>query len=324
MSAQSTWEIDVSKVGRAIWARRDIFFLTVCAIFVVTVLILHLVSKSYEISTSIAPITQSNQQISGGLSALAKLGGVNVNGLNGGGEQFRLFISSIASRDVADQLAKDQDLMRGLFPGQWSQSEQRWKEPKSVLHLVSQGVKNLLGIPVRPWAPPSGEDVSKLLTTQIEVDEDPKSPVVTLRIQSDHPKVALQLLQELVHVIDEKLRANALQRANDYIAYLGREIESISVAEYRAALIERLSEQEQTRMMASANVSFAAQTFSGPTASTLPSAPKSILILISALVVGSVMGAFLAVRANKYHWRQFKIGSAGLGSQINSPAHPPR
>lgn len=309
VSTPSTWEIDISKIGRTIWARRDVFFLTVGAIFALTVVILHLVPKSYETSVSIAPVTQSNQQLSGGLSALAKLGGVNVNGLAGGGEQFRLFLSSINSQDVANQLAKDQLLMRGLFPNQWSAADRQWREPNGVVHVIAKMVKGVLGIPARPWAPPSGEDVAKILFTQIEVDEDPKSPVVTLRIQSSDPKVALQLLQELVRTIDEKLRANALRRANDYIAYLTRQLNTVSIAEYRAALTDRLSEQEQTRMMASANVSFAAQIFSGPAASTLPSAPKSILILVFSLIVGSGVGAFLAMRAHKRDWRAIKIPS---------------
>jgi len=321
VSTPSTWEIDVSKIGRTIWARRDVFLSTVGAIFAFTVVILHVVPQSYEASVSIAPVTQTNQQLSGSLSALAKLGGVNVNGLGAGGEQFRLFLSSINSQDVANQLAKDQSLMRGLFPDQWSETDMQWKEPSGVVHVIAKTAKDILGIPVRPWAPPSGEDVAKMLFTQIEVDEDPKSPVVTLRIQSRNPKVALQLLQELVRTIDEKLRANALRRANDYIAYLTRQLSTVSITEYRAALTDRLSEQEQTRMMASANVSFAAQIFSGPAASTLPSAPKSVLILTFSLVVGSGVGAFLAMRAHKYDWREVKIPSRQRPAAIPPTGH---
>ncbi len=311
----SAWEIDVSKISRTIWRRRDVFFSVVLAFFLLAIAGLHIVSKSYDVTAAIAPVTQSNQQLSGSLGALAKLGGVNLGALGAGGEQFRLFVSAIPSREVGDQLARDQVLMRGLFPTQWSDSEQGWRESTGILHILSHTVQDVLGIPVRPWAPPSGEDVSKLLSTRLEIDEDPKSPVITLRMQSSHPEVALRLMRELITTIDGQLRARALRRANDYIAYLTQEIEKVSIAEYRAALTDRLSEQEQIRMMASANVSFAVQVFSQPTAATWASAPKSVLILVFALILGATLGGFLAIRADRLRWR--RIGLRGSADREN-------
>ncbi len=314
MTTQSAWEVDIAKISRTIWRRRDVFFSVLGAIFLLTVVALHAVLKSYDVTASVAPVTQSSQQISGSISALAKLGGVNVGGLGAGGEQFRLFISAITSREVGDQLARDQTLMKGLFPFQWSESEQRWKEPSGILHTVSHVVQEALGIPVRPWAPPSGEDVAKLLSTKLEIDEDPKSPVVTLQMQSSHPEVALRLMRELIATIDGQLRSRAMRRVDDYIAYLTQEIQRVSVAEYRAALTEHLAEQEQIRMMASANVSFAAQIFSAPTTATVASGPKSILILVFAILIGAAVGGFIAIRADRYNWRYVRFSSVRASS----------
>jgi uncharacterized protein involved in exopolysaccharide biosynthesis len=88
--------------------------------------------------------------------------------------------------------------------------------------------------------------------------------------------------------------------ASGYIRYLTAELDKVSVTDYRAALVDHLAQQEQTRMMASAkNVSFAAQTFSGPSWPMTPSAPKSVLILFFAFIVGCGLGVGAASLADR-------------------------
>lgn len=294
-----TRTIDVFQIAREIWARRDVFFATIMVMFVLAAITLHFVPKRYTVSLSVVPVTQNSSQLGGGLGTLAKLGGLNVGDM-GNGSQFRLFISGLTSRDVADKIAGDQNLMRRLFPEQWSQKDNNWKESQSLRHVIATFVKQAVGIPVEPWSPPSGEDVQNLLAERLEVDEDPKSPAVALRMQSAHPAVTLDLMRELVQVVDAQLRARALDRANDYIAYLRQQINQETVNEYKAALTEQLAMQEQTRMMASAHVSFAAQLFSRPAISKMPSAPKSIPLLILALLFGAGLGGLLAIWAFRH------------------------
>ena len=322
----SSWEIDIPRIVRLISNRKDIFFSTLAGILFFTVIILHVVPRSYEVNVAIAPVAQnSNRQIGGGLSgglgALAQLGGVNLSDLTGGGGQFALFVKSITSPNVANSLSRDQDLMKSLFPRDWSQAEHRWREPTGILHIASRTVQGLLGIPIRRWSPPNGEDVLGILKKDIEVDDDPKSPIVTLRIQSPHPEMAVRMLNELIQTIDAQLRARALQRANDYIAYLTRQLETVSVAEYRQALMTRLSEQEQIRMMASAKVSFAAQLFSGPAVSSEASAPKSIMILILSAVFGAILGGFLAIRAQRHLTPSPRSQGGAAQSLVKPKAH---
>ena len=162
------------------------------------------------------------------------------------------------------------------------------------MRLISHSLKGVLGIPVEPWHPPSGEQVHELLTNNLQVDDDPKSPIVVVSIQSATPEVAQELLLNLAKAVDAILRQRALDRANDYIGYLTGQLGKVTVADYRAALVQHLSEQEQTRMMASANVSFAAQMFGDPSRSATPTAPKSLLLLILALAGSVLVGAIVA------------------------------
>jgi hypothetical protein len=303
-------EIDLSAIGRDVWKRRGLFASVVGIVLVLTIIVLHVLSTQYTVSMSVAPIVESNQQLGGGLGTLARLGGVNLNGLTGGSGQFRLFVEGLKTRDTAETLAQDPDLMHGLFATRWDDSQKQWK-PQSVLSKIVRGIEAFFGVPVEPWHPPNADQVYDLLQTQLGIDDDPKEPTVSLSIQTEHPEVAAVLLSKLVHNVDETLRARALERANSYIAYLNLELQKVTVSDYRSILVEHLAEQEQTRMMASATVSFAAQTFSAPSRSNTATAPKSILLLIIALAVGIIAGAAIAVLAERRRWFVRELADGG-------------
>lgn len=298
----SSYEIDIAGLAGAIVRRWGIFFTAWAVVMLLTVGYLHIVPQTYTVQMSVAPVMASNQQLGGGLSALARLGGVDLSNLSGGEGQFRLFINALKLPDVANEVAKDQKLMIGLFPAQWSETEQRWKPRTGALHSIADGVRNFLGLGVTPWHAPGGDEMQTLLDNDLEVDDDPKSAVITLRMQSATPDAARALLEKLTQVIDAKLRQQALARADDYIVYLNSELNKVTVADYRATLVERLSQQEQIRMMASADVSFAAQVFSGPSVSPLPTAPKSTMVLFSGLLFGAIFAGFVAIQAERQRW----------------------
>src|SRR5690606_16733359 len=43
--------------------------------------------------------------------------------------QFQLFLESLYSRDVADAMAKNQDILITLYGDQWDSTSQTWREP---------------------------------------------------------------------------------------------------------------------------------------------------------------------------------------------------
>jgi uncharacterized protein involved in exopolysaccharide biosynthesis len=163
-------------------------------------------------------------------------------------------------------------------------------------------MKVILGFPVKPWHPPDGRDVQQYLSDHLEIYEDAKSPVVTLRIDSDEPQVSRRLLQKLAETVDQLLRQRALTRATDYVRYLSHELNVETVAEYRQTLMAHLAEQEQTLMMANASVSFSMQVFNLPAIPAVPSAPKAIVLLITALVFGMGLGGGMCLLAELRGW----------------------
>lgn len=306
-------EIDLVDLAQTVARQRRVFFGVIAGFVLITLLVLHFISPKYTETMTVAPVVDSNSQLSGGLGALAKLGGVNLNSAGGGQGQFQLFLGSLTVRKTADSLAEDQALMHRLFADDWNASEQHWNRPSGVLHAVIGIVKFVLGSPDQPWHPPNGENVQAILENNLQIDTDEKSPFVKLSMQSAKPDVTSEFLTKLVRVADKHLQERALVRANSYIAYLTKEFDTVTVAEYRAALAGHLTEQEQVRMMASANVSFAAQTFSPPSRSAAPTAPKRTLLLIFALLVGAGVGVGAAVRTDRRQSRTSKLAMRSFG-----------
>lgn len=296
--------VDVSLLARIVWRRRSLFATTLAAVFLLIVLYLHLhlSPDRYTVFMQVAPVINSQNPISGSLGGLAKLAGVDMNASNPGAAQFRMFLSGLTSRDTADLVAKDQDLMRAMFPKQWSKADKQWRQPPSLTRPITHAIKAFWGITNRPWHPPDGGDVQQYLSEHLEQYEDPKSPVVTLRIDSDEPQVSRRLLLKLVGTVDHLLRQRALRRANDYVKYLTHQLDVETVAEYRQTLMAHLAEQEQTLMMANASVSFSMQVFNDAAIPPVPSAPKAMVLLVSALVLGMGLGAAMCLLAEARGW----------------------
>jgi hypothetical protein len=306
MEDQDISRISLGQIVQIARQRKQLIFATVGGILLLTILYLQVATPTYPVSMQVAPAVGSGPQAGGGLGALAKLGGVNLGDASGGGLQFELFRKALTTRETGDKLARNQPLMRLVFPAEWSQSEGRWVEPRSLLRPVVNAVKWLLGIPNRAWAPPNGTRVAQYVSDNLEIYEDTKSPILTLAIQSDRPAVTQQFLVSLADAVDRQLRERALQRAVDYTSYLTSELQKETVTQYRQSLIDHLAEQQQTLMMASARVSFSMQVFSEPSYPQKPTEPKALILLISGLVFGFLFGVILALwsERRRLRWSQ--------------------
>jgi len=289
--------IDLQLLLGLVWARKLLFCAMVTPFVLLAVLYLHLTAPRYTVAMQVAPVGNDQGQAAGGLGGLAKLAGVDLNSNNPGAAQFRFFLSALTARDAANIVARDQDLLKVMFPRDWVASENRWQQHPSAIRPVAHAVERVLGFQVRPWHPPDGSDVQQYLSDNLEIYEDAKSPVVTLRIDSDDPQMARRLLTSLVGTVDQMLRQRALRRANDYVGYLSRELKVETVTEYRQTLMAHLAEQEQTLMMANAGVTFSMQVFNQPSIPSAPSAPKPVVLLLSAAILGSVLGVILCLLA---------------------------
>lgn len=297
LEATADDEINLVELLTDIWKQRWLIASFIAASIIVAVIYLNGATYNYTAKLRVVP-AQSSQIGTGkgnGLSGLASMAGLNLP-QDPGAMSFQLYTESLHSRSVADALAKRTDLMKVIFSSEWDEKKQRFIEPQpSISTYVVRGIKSLLGLPVYNWRPPGAARLQEYIESNVQPKEDVASPVVTITYEHPDPQFAVAFLTALHHVLDESLRQKALTRSTQYIDYLSAQLQHVTLAEHRIAISNMLFEQEKTKMMASSSLAFSADLFGPVTASIRPTSPRPSLVLAMSVVLGGVLGAFVAL-----------------------------
>lgn len=317
--------ISLAEIAGVLWNGRRIIFASCGICLLLGVLYLHIVRYEYTATLSVTAVQQSESNLAsrlGAFSSLTSLAGINLTP-GGGSTQFQLYVEALHSQMVADALAKRTDLMKVIFPKQWSDEKHGWVEPRSVTHDIINAVKDVIGIPVSPWKPPDGTALLTYLKREVSIDQDTKKLIVNITYSNKDPKFAVAFLNAVHQTTDNALRQKVLARTTQYIDYLSKTLPTVENTEHRQALIDSLSEQEKNRMMASANTAFAAEPFGATSVPSRPDIPIPSLVLFLAVMLGAVVGASLSFLAALGllegivpRWRIFQVPRHEFGGII--------
>lgn len=283
--------LDLGVMARIVRAETSTFVTVLLIGVALSILYLHVTVAKYAVRMEIISAS-SDQQKSGGLSALSSIAGISLGGE--GSPQFRIFLGSLRSPVAAEAIVSDQDLLRAIFYREWSESEHKWREPPSRLRPAFQTIGKLFGWRYATWRPPGVSRVFDYLNDTLKVIPDPKSGVITLEIDSSKPDVAERLLLALNSAMNERMRGHDLEHATTDIAYLSKRLLEVNVVEYRTALITNLAEQEKVRMQASAPLPYASDVLGKPMISTKPVSPKPLAAWATGIIIGGLLGLWLA------------------------------
>nr|WP_310523663.1 Wzz/FepE/Etk N-terminal domain-containing protein [Polymorphobacter sp.] len=250
---------------------------------------------TYTAALRIAPAPASARESTGlgALGNLASLTGVTLESLPA--TPFRLYVEGVSSREVAVRLANDPELMHRAFAREWDARNRRWDEPASLTTGLRNAVLGLVGAPVPRWSAPDAARLQSFLATRIGVNQNPKTPLVTISMDTTDRQFGIKFLTRLNTTIDTWLREKTLARTNQNIAYLTGRLPGVTQADHRQALFATLSAQEQRLMMARNPAAFAAETFGQIGASSTPTSPRQVPILTLALALGLIFGLVLAL-----------------------------
>jgi hypothetical protein len=102
------------------------------------------------------------------------------------------------------------------------------------------------------------------------------------------PQQAEKLLNLILHEADEIIRQDQRHDVSARMAFLGREIPTVTVSDQRESLIALLSNQEQLQMMIEADKRFASSLIDPPYASQWPTSPGPIVGHVAIAIVLSV------------------------------------
>lgn len=285
-------------------------------IFVAVALVLALFSlansrPTYEVDMSVVPAPasqmQSGGQTSGGLSMLLGSLGGQTNG------DFLRYQKLLSSTVVAARLAQKYDMLHVVFADVWDKKNQRWVQPFRVRDFLLGWLFHLAHVPV--WTPPDITDLAAYLQGNIVVIPSTRDDIVTISARTTDPEFARKLLLMANAQANEVLRDQVAARATQQVGYLQRKLNQTSVEDYRQALLSILSTQEKTLMLTQTSAPYAAEILDPPIYSIRPVAPRPVLTLIIATIVGILAGVSVTVFFGADWWSRLLAGISVLPPQ---------
>jgi uncharacterized protein involved in exopolysaccharide biosynthesis len=204
----------------------------------------------------------------GGLAALAGLG-------LGGGSQSATneAVAILQSHQFIQKFIESNKLMPKLYEEKWDAAANDWK--KDI------------------WKVPTIEKAYKLFTGEIlDVYQDKKSNLVTISITWTDRKEAADWANQLLALVNERMRAAAIEDADKTLQYLQQELPAADTVEVRRAISSMMEAQLKTKAVASVRKEYAFRVIDPaiPSDPDLRLRPHKATYILIALVMGFLAG----------------------------------
>jgi hypothetical protein len=227
----------------------------------------------------------------GGLGGLAAMAGVSLPG--GSTTEFDKFKFLVMSERLASYQVETRQILPIVFHRNWDAEAKRWRRPTGPVQAVKDLLWPVFGLD--PWVPPDAEALARYYARNLVQRENKDSGLVELSLQADRPGVARELLGLNIRDANAILRGDAALRATERAAYLRRQLQIADVVEHRANLARMLSIEEQTLMLVSTSLPFAAELVQPVTVTNQPTSQRPVLFALIGGLVGLSLGSFVAL-----------------------------
>ncbi len=169
--------------------------------------------------------------LGGQLGGLAQLAGL---GAGAGGARAEA-VATLRSHLLARQMIEQDDLLPVLFSSDWDAATHRWiGRPRTLNDGVSLIDRRLLS-----------------------VIEDHRSGLVTVRIEWKNPEQAAAWANEFVARANDRLRGQAIARAEASIKFLKQQVDQVQTVEIRDALYMLMQAQYKNLLLAKTTPQYA-------------------------------------------------------------------
>ncbi len=259
----------------------------------------------YRAETILSPLGKDGGiQLPGQLSGLASLAGVNLGGLSRG-DNTNLALEIMVSRDFLSRfIEKHQVLVPLLAAESWEPDTQDIKiDPK----LYDVDSKRWIRKPrANQQIVPTYWEAVKSFKKVFNVNRDKVSGMVKVTFDHVSPVFAADLLNKLVHDINEEMRQRELSEAQRSISYLTEQVNNTSLADLRTTLFELIEEQTKTLMLANVREEYMFRTVDPAVAPEEKHSPKRALIVVLATFAGGFL-ALLILFIREFSFKDKKV-----------------
>jgi uncharacterized protein involved in exopolysaccharide biosynthesis len=235
-----------------------------------------LLPVQYRAETLLKP-ADSKPQLGGQLGALggglASLAGLSL-GQDDRSAEARAFLESKA---FTMEFVRTHDLLPVIFHDEWDAQAKRWRtsDPKRV---------------------PTELDAYRRFRDDIRtVSQDAQTRMVQLAIEWTDADLAASWANDMVTMLNEKMRMDAIERSRRNLDFLRKEYENTTVAPLREAIARLMESELQTSMLASVQQDYGFRVIDPAVVPNRRISPNRRLIAITGLVVGLALGVLLAI-----------------------------
>jgi uncharacterized protein involved in exopolysaccharide biosynthesis len=271
----ATERIFLNELWFEIWRRR-ILVLSVTTVFVLlSSLVAFLLTPIYRADVLMAYTGHGEK--GGGLTSLmsqyanvASLAGLN---LEAPGSRKNEAIATLLSRSFTLQFIDSMKIMSNLFP-----------------QATDENRSNGDTMPTR------GEAFKRFDKQIRKVVEDKKTGLVTLSIDFDDRFLAAEWANSMVSLVNASLRQRAIEESEQSIEFLTLELEKTGPEELRQSIYDLIEGHIANIMLANVHEQYAFKVIDPAVVPDEDSfeRPKRLLIIISGVIVGLLLGLFIA------------------------------
>ena len=264
-------EVDLVGAFLLLWSNK-LLILGVTAVFAILSIIYALtLTHWYRAEITLAPAEEKTATgIMGQLGGLASLAGLNSNN-----KASAEALAVMKSRDFIRGFIEDRKLLTVLFQEQWDASRSAWKSDNP-----------------EEW-PDIREAVKFFDDNVLEIEQDRSTGLVTLAVYWKDPAVAAEWATALVKRLNARMRQQALEDAEENVAYLRNEMSSTTIVALQQSMGRLLEAELQKLMLARGNEEFAFRVIDSAEIPMTPSKPSRRLIVMLATVFGGLLACFI-------------------------------
>jgi uncharacterized protein involved in exopolysaccharide biosynthesis len=262
-------------------------FAAIVSVSIVLSIIWALISRPvYRSETSV--VSASSDGIAAGLSGLsgqfgglASLAGISLP-KSGNWDQA---VAKLRSRHMIEELVKSGDLLPRLFPDKWDEAAKGWQD--------NGGSR-----------PSMGDAVQLIRQRVLQIREDPKTGMVTVRVDWRDPVLAAKWANQLVALADAEMRRDAIEDSSRALTALQGELERAEQVELRSAISRLMEVQVKTRMLATIRDEYAFHVIDHAVPSDLDKRvqPTRTVMVLAGGVLGVILGVFFVLLRTE--WRR--------------------
>jgi LPS O-antigen subunit length determinant protein (WzzB/FepE family) len=284
-------EIDLLELARKLWLGRRVIAVAILAMAVAASAYLNLVDRKYSVSMVLKSV-QEPAQTSGmaGLGGIASLAGIELP--SGSNMDFTSFPLLMQSREVAQVMVQNEDLMRRFYLEEWDPQAKTWRQPdRSAVGFALSHLKSIVtGNPVQDYSSPNAVRLSEFVSGEISASIDSKSDLLNVKVETKDPELMQEFIAGLVFETDQLLRQRFITEGTAALEFYKEQLLRAQSGEHREALAQLIVQEEQKLMLATRSNSYVAEILRGPDISMKPTSPKSMIVLALSMILGLFAG----------------------------------